>query len=810
MAEPRNQNTQRRRPAGGGGGFRPGAGRPERRIEPGPCPDSLDVLKSRFEQIPAPYNFVPLAPWVHVADSRRLVSLDMPFRDGACGEIPFTLVADTPILIGAEQDKPRPGENRPGEVHFVKAPDSETYLVPGSALRGMLRSVIEIAGFGRLRQVDDHRYGLRDITRADTPYARAVNREIHAGFLRRGPGGVRELVPCRWAKLGHADLERWWQVRLPIFRRGMGVADKYRLWGDICRRNGINNPLAIACTIDGDRVSALSGSTIAYPVLTGQINDRDRDRNAKQNDFVFYDRNEDATIQVADADWRAFLLIHGDQDGERAGNASWPSHWRACFNRDEEIPVFWINDGVRHDERRVRLGLARMPKLAWDWSIHELIEHTDAAHLKGPEQGEGYDLADLLFGALADAPGRILKGRVSLGNAPVEPVNGESPCPERHGPTILNGPKPTYYPNYIRQQTDADGRLASRDYATCIRANAADRPEIRGQKRYPVRPVAAVQPLTPEQAQGSQAVATILHPLPAGTRFSGRILFHNLRPFELGALIWALTWGNNDRLRHSLGMGKPFGLGQVHFEIDWRATRLRRNTAIDRPPVPIEPAETCADFTAHMQTAYGEGRLPGTWQDSPQLRALLAMADPAAGEFPAELRHMRLQRCIDPARGRPAAYNEFVWAKQKQLALMEYDATSRAANATQRQQRPTGPGGAARQGPGGSQPGPRGIRGHQPARQAGAIRSSTPPHAAPQVDQPWLAAKVAEIQQANHAQQEEVIGGKLLARAWRQIEDPAEKAAVLAAIKTLWHDKGWWDDPPGKGKRQVKAMYESD
>lgn len=113
MAEPRNQNTQRRRPAGGGGGFRPGAGRPERRIEPGPCPDSLDVLKSRFEQIPAPYNFVPLAPWVHVADSRRLVSLDMPFRDGACGEIPFTLVADTPILIGAEQDKPRPGRTAP-------------------------------------------------------------------------------------------------------------------------------------------------------------------------------------------------------------------------------------------------------------------------------------------------------------------------------------------------------------------------------------------------------------------------------------------------------------------------------------------------------------------------------------------------------------------------------------------------------------------------------------------------------------------------------------------------------------------------
>lgn len=814
MGEPSDLNPRRNRPASGGA-FRGGAGPRERRpIEPGPCPDSIDALKAGLTAIPAPYNFVPLAPWVHCPDWGRKVSLDLPFREGVCGEIPFTLVADTPLLVGAEQDKTRAGENRPGEVHFVKAPDGR-WVVPGSSLRGLLRAVLEIAGFGRMRQVDDHRYGLRDITKADNPYARRVNREIAAGFLRRRADGVRELVPCRFAKLGHGDLERWWGVRTPIFTGGTGVRRKYEQWRDFCQRKGIADPLAIQCTIDADRVSALSGPTRAYPVLTGQINDRERSHNAKQNDFVFFDRKESESIAVLDADWRAFLLIHGDQEGERSaeGNASWPAHWRGCFNRGEEIPVFWLDDGLdRERKRRVRLGLARMPKLAWDWSIHDLIGHTHEDHLKGPEQGADYDLADLLFGGLAESQGRILKGRVSIGNALADAQDGHEPRAERHGPTILNGPKPTYFPNYIRQETGPDGRLASHDYATCIKSNDQDRPQLRGFKRYPARPQAVAQPLTPEQEQGSQAVANILYPLPAHTRFSGRIQLHNLLPAELGALIWALTWGGNPRLRHSLGMGKPFGFGQVYFEIDWSRTRLTPNKALEQPLSPIDPVTACTAFADHMQAVYGESGLPGGWENSPQLRALQAMADPSrAADFPAELRHMRLQRCIDPSRGRPGAYNEFVWAKQKTLVLMEYDQESRE-RAAARGPHSAGPGGAGRNTPSAPQRGLGGPGGHGPASHGTPrrvlARPASPPAGA-RIDHPWLKAKVVEIRKANNSPEDEAIGGKLLAGAWQQIEEPAEKAAVLAAIKALWQSKGWWDEPPGKGKRQVKAIYEN-
>lgn len=808
MSAQRN-NPRRNRPVHGGS-FRPGArGGQRRNIKPGPCPDSLDALKAAFDAIPAPYNFVPLSRWVHQPEMDypnevSKVSLDLPFRDGACGEIPFALVADTPLLVGSEQEKQR---GAAGEVRFAQAPDG-TYLVPGSALRGMLRNVIEIACFGRMRQVDNARYGLRDITRADTPYAQKVNREIQSGFVRRVDGGRRVLVPSRFAKLSHADLERWWGERTPIFRGGTGVRKKYDLWAEFSRRQRIGNPLSIPCTIEGapgqERVRSLSGPTLAYPVLTGQINDRDRNRNAKQHDFVFYDRNDSAVVPVADEDWRAFLLIHGDRDRARGGEGdamrpSWPDHWRGCFDRGDEVPVFWIDAGSdREGRRRVRIGLARMPKLAWDWSIHELIENTAAEHLNGPAQGGAYDLADLMFGSLGDTPGRVLKGRVSVGHALAEPLDGRQVQPERHGPTILNGPKPTYFPNYIRQQPASGWRLRKgQEYAGYIRTDENQSPEIRGFKRYPARPQAEAQPLTPEQQQGSQEVANILHPLPAGTRFSGRIVFHNLRPAELGALVWALTWGGNEKLRHSLGMGKPFGFGQVHFDIDWSCSRVTYNRTLEAGAAALDQNSACADLERHMQAAYERSGLPSTWRESPQIRALLATANPArAPDFAAELRHMRLQRCVDPARGRPGAYNEFVWAKQKQLVLADYDG---------------GPPGAAQV------PMPPGAQDQDSSALKRQRRNSLSTPAAPPmpkpgavIDNPWLKAKVEGIRKANNSHEDEVIGGKLLAAAWQGLDDPEEKAAVLAAIKALWEAKGWWADPPGKGKRKVKAIYETE
>lgn len=51
--------------------------------------------------------------------------------------------------------------------------------------------------------------------------------------------------------------------------------------------------------------------------------------------------------------------------------------------------------------------------------------------------------------------------------------------------------------------------------------------------------------------------------LKAGASFKTIIYIHNLRPYELGALLAALTFCNHKECYHSLGYAKPFGYGKM-------------------------------------------------------------------------------------------------------------------------------------------------------------------------------------------------------------------------------------------------------
>jgi hypothetical protein len=61
---------------------------------------------------------------------------------------------------------------------------------------------------------------------------------------------------------------------------------------------------------------------------------------------------------------------------------------------------------------------------------------------------------------------------------------------------------------------------------------------------------------------------TQIRPVRAGVRFRWRLEFENLSDAELGALLWALRLPGalDKQYRHSLGMGKPFGMGAVQID----------------------------------------------------------------------------------------------------------------------------------------------------------------------------------------------------------------------------------------------------
>lgn len=596
--------------------------------------------------IDAPYNFVPLANWVHIPEWAGQISHDLPFRDGLCGHLDLQITAHTPILVGQEQTPAT--QEAPGEVHPFKLPDGR-YALPGSSLKGMIRSVVEIASFSRMSIADDDRYSLRDISGpyVSPSYTARIRNRVQTGFMQLGKNGYPVITPCEMVRLSHRKLEDMLGKAKPIFAPDRSVAKKYERWHKLCHKHGIKTDKLMFSPVSDEAVDLGNGTYEGVPVFTGQVNRSDT-KSGKKYDFVFYDAKKARRFSVNPSDWQDFLFVHGDQATKDAESMSWPGYWKSRYWGGEAIPVFYIADASK-----IRVAMAYMPRLAGDFSIYEMIGHSCAEHLNGHGNGP-WDFAETLFGTVGDRPDACLRGRVTFSKA----LSIKALMAKSTDRTILNGPKPSYFPNYIQQKADpTESKLkAISGYATYLQTMEHQAPEIRGWKRYPVRSQAGVQALAEEQ-QENPNVQVILHPLATGS-FTSRVHFHNLKPEELGALVWALTWGGSPAFRHSLGMAKSFGYGQISIEIT--ASDIQPN----QPGATPEPLGVyCDQFIEHMQVAAKKHRVD--WLHSAQIKTLLGMATPEnEAQFNGKLMHMRLEP--------QARKNGFLDAKQAALVLAEY------------------------------------------------------------------------------------------------------------------------------------------
>jgi len=678
------------------------------------------ALQPTLQAISAPYNFVPLANWVHIPEWGRQVSHDLPWREGYSGEIVYTLTAHTPLLVGGTQTKADKKASQPGHVKPFRLPDGR-YAIPGSSLKGMLRAVLEIAGFGRMRFVDDQRLSVRDLTPAareiygskmtDTIGKNTFKPKVHAGWLSFESGTELDsrwvIQPCEFSRIEHDDIAAY--IGVSEWKSVPGESDpkpftdgkarearnascvlewKYETWQNA--KGSLKISMEIEPTknhqhgADGkekflvySRAKFLQGSANANPtakqgqiVFTGQPGKRIRGRSGKKHmEFFFHSPSESKKV-VPDRVINDFLHIHAE-------STEW-AYLNKLFGK-KSIPIFYLSDG----NGTIRsLGLAMMYRLPYEFSIRDMIAHSSPDHLDAPGLEKGYDLADLLFGAINDgdedkqrgtAQFDALRGRVYFESA----VTDQKITVQPTSPTILNGPKPTFLPNYVTQPGAflPDWRLSgnSPTYASYVASGSNRAPTIRGFKRYPVRNGSSIQRLTPDQVNNA-GVQTVLHPLPEKTQFSGRIVFNNLRAEELGALLWAITWGENPNLRHALGMAKPFGFGQVSLTIDETASHATPNDP-EQKTIKLGATERVSfveRFAQHMErvvqpqaqkNASSAGN--ASWLQTPQMLNLLAMADPTAAkkwtQSGRRLEHMRLDE-----------ENEFVQAKKSSLVLADY------------------------------------------------------------------------------------------------------------------------------------------
>lgn len=573
----------------------------------------------------APYNFIPLAKDVFLPDWDEKISFERPFEDGLSGVIDVTLTARSPIfvrnglskMVVTDDDRRSISQNDYNRFNHIK--DSEgnlLFFIPGSSVKGMLRSTIEIISDGKFAQIENQSFGKRNLN--DSKYRNNMQ-NASCGWMYVGDDGgwkiddhgkamkvnvalLDPMLPDLMKHIKDRDALKRDENKTSMAKykmlldkgetfRGVDFYDDF-----ISPKLNVTYKIGKITTSRHEEVNAVvsvngnNDDKEGTVVLTGQQGAYDPKRfpkPGKHHEFIFPDKCVKEALAVADNIVEAFKTIHANSD-------DWTGLWAdQLLLRNQRIPVFFSND----DHGNVTsIGLASMYKYPYKKSVHEANipkEHLDARP----------DLAECMFGYCRQQDGELvaLKGRVQVGHFFVTECRGEQ---DPHK-LILGTPHPSYYPLYVQDGKTWDEAV-----------------EVNGRKFYPIRKENVTEQLPKDdkvvvEENGIKKLsksAIAMCPLAAGTVFTGKIRFFNLKPFELGALVAALTFFDKPGHYHSIGMGKPLGYGKTEVTIN--KIECIRNAEPDKDLVMT--TDECIDrFKCERFAA---------WEESEAAKELFAMA----------------------------------------------------------------------------------------------------------------------------------------------------------------------------------------
>lgn len=560
--------------------------------------------------ITAPYNFVPLSEKVVMPFWAEYVSHDIPFKNSQSGVLELTIKAESPIYVrnGVPKDATDSEKNAFNNI-------GNKYFIPGSSIKGMMRSVMEIMSFGKMgNKVNDHRYSVRDFQNDNIYPKSALAKEVLCGWLFKRDGEYF-LDDCgKPGRISHKTLDilcnpekqisAFYKNAQNITSQSKSAKAKY----DTFPFDKDNHKFILDYT-DVDRpIFKINGDgkrgKIVFSGQPGVRTEIDGQRSkGKHLEFIFFDA-ECKDIRVEDDAIKNFFFAYYEHDWAQQKD-DWK--WRkGQLDNGEKIPVFFR---LNPDQTIKDMGLSLLYKVTYEHSIKNIIDSQQT-------HADSYDLAETIFGHTEKNDS--LKGRVHVGHAFAE----GNVTPLNLATAVLAGPKASYYPNYIEQKPSAAGTVER--YKTFMDQAS----KIKGWKRYPVR-----NSNVPIPNNGADNVSSKFIPLPAGTKFKVQINYHNLRKEELGALISALTFHNTKGLYHSIGAGKPLGYGKTLFTIN--------KFDEDRKLELLKAYELFMDYSLKNSSPL--------WSQSLEIKELFAMAK-ASGDD-GKLKYMELNDFVN-AKGR--------------------------------------------------------------------------------------------------------------------------------------------------------------
>lgn len=563
----------------------------------------------------APYNFIPLPDRVVAAVGE---AEDLPDHGLFCtsqfghnGYLEVTLESKTPIFVRGPLSREERRRDQEGKYAFgpegmvprespeyarlaKNKPDffyvdsvSKQPVIPGSSLRGMLRTVLEIVSFSKFSHVSDRQLIYRAVGATDSLGVSYRNRLL-GPERNRNKGSKRFEYPSPLVKGGFLErTDRGWLIRPARTHydetfvhveqstvSGAGIAISTNATTEVCvkpaprriyrhRGGSLELNYAKATGISKADTTCREGWVKGHLVRTTGLP-------AKHMDCVVFAPDQTAErIPIPSAMKEVYEedceLPRGKRPTRDLRTGSTPT------------PLFYLLDDQGN---LVYFGSTMMFRLPHRNTVNDCVP-------RSLQQPSVIDFSEAMFGYVREEKsGNGKQGdkaaayasRVNITQAALIPGQSDwKYSDEPITPKILASPKPTCFQHYLVQQHPEESHnlthYSSPEYDGhgILRGTS---PLLRGTKLFWHQGNVERKDFDSRNTDPNSTQHTLCTPLKEGIKFQFRVDFSNLSNEELGALLWILQprgplkRGQEREYCHKIGMGKPYGLGSVKLSID--------------------------------------------------------------------------------------------------------------------------------------------------------------------------------------------------------------------------------------------------
>lgn len=576
----------------------------------------------------APYNFVPL--------NQKVLEADMPPHfdkfEGLSGYIELDIKTKSPLFIRGTLTQEQTESNKSDKTDGHYKPAGLYFKLPGSSLRGMIRSLFEIVSYSKLSFIDDKKLYFRSFADASKEFRELYNAYI---FGTKNPKmeDTPKIIPGYIKKEGRlykiTEAEAYYRIYesdVPVDMVTHKLADEGYA-DEIKKKPYVKALFKVAKDNDGkviakeiknhsNQPNEMEGYKEGYLILSGYFNKKKKHWVIGPKIGKSYDVPQNVLDDYKkDSNRNAINLISPEDEDLNKKNE--------ILLNSTGVPCFFIVD---ENNKVQAFGHTGMFRIAYKKSIKDLLPQNH-------KKTDLLDMAEAVFGMVSD-DNQAMPARVFFEDAVASQAQELEPA----YPKILSSPKPSSFQLYLQQNKnriepygkDGKNRTGIYNYDS-KNASLAGRKlywhkdhddwEEKDMEKKDEKKKDMEEQDKKEEKKKSQY--TQIRALQEGAKFKGRIRFDNLSKVELGALLFVLDLPAG--CHHKIGMAKPLGLGSIQITpklttID-RVQRYKSFTALaETPHQSLDGFKT--EFEKHLKE---KGIISGSAWDSPELKELKAM-----------------------------------------------------------------------------------------------------------------------------------------------------------------------------------------